>query len=161
MATNKASGLTTSAILLADRKEKQGERYLFDSWAIRYGDMTKRKLSKQQWFAEYQSNDKRLTDYSWGAVEKYFNAFGRAVKKYGSLDNAKKQYLLDTRRMYVEVSKFVAWCPDGQRAKNVPKKDAKQSLYETVTLTRSEANKRLSAYPKAMREDIIKSLGIK
>lgn len=94
-----------------------------EAWAIRYDDMVKRGLTKKQWFTEYKNNNQRLTDYSWGAVEKYFGAFQRAVKKYGSLANAEKEYLKDTRRMYVEVRLFVSWCPAGQREKNAGKSD--------------------------------------
>ena len=119
MATNKASGLPTSALLLADRKEKQGERLVFDAWIIRYNDMCKRGLTKKQWFAEYTKEDKRLTDYKWDTVDKYFGAITRAVKKYGSAENAVKAYLLDTQKAYVEVKFFIAWAPAGQRAKGV------------------------------------------
>jgi len=151
MATIKASGLTASAILLADRKEKQGERLIFDAWIIRYNDMCKRGLTKKQWFAEYKQNEKRLTDYSWDTVEKYFGAITRAVKKYGSAENAVKAYLKDTRKAYVEIKFFIAWAPAGQRAKaSAPK--AKVIEREAMKYSVKELEAMLAFRKNAMKK---------
>jgi hypothetical protein len=119
MATIKASGLPARSITLrnADLLEKKGERNIFDAWILRYDEMMKLGLTPSKLHKLYASDDKRLTDYSVGAFEKYLSAIKRAVKKYGSADNAVKAYLKDTRKTYVEIFYFIKWAPEGQRAK--------------------------------------------
>ena len=90
---------------------------------MRYFVMVSKGFTPQKLHAEYASDGKRLTDYSLGAFEKYLSAINRAVKKYGTIENAKAQYLKETRRTYVEIRPFIEWAPAGQRAKS----DAKSS----------------------------------
>ncbi len=80
--------------------------------------MTQRGETWKQYFTAYSKYDKRQTDWSSSTFEKYLPAIGRAVKKYGSYENARKAYLKETRKAYVEVVPFIKWCPAGQRAKN-------------------------------------------
>lgn len=128
---------------------------------MRHSDMVQRGDSVAKYHKFYLSDPNRITDYSLSSFDKYLGAINRAVRKYGSYDDAKRAYLNETRREYIEISKFCSWAPTGQRAKNVPKKDGKQKLYETVSLNRAEANKRLASLPKSMRDEIILLLGIK
>lgn len=110
-----------------------------------------------------RNNDHVTTKMPMAQTEKVLGAIRRAVQKYGSVANAKKAHASWVKQegyKYADISNFKLFAPSGQRAKT-EKKDTKQKLYETVSLNRSEANKRLASLPKSMRDDIIKLLGIK
>jgi hypothetical protein len=158
LATNKASGLTAwNTSRKADLLNKKGELSFWEEWCLRHSDMVARGDTPAKYHKHYSSDDKRITDYSLGAFDKYLGAITRAVKKYGSYESARLAYLSETRYMYIEIAKFVRWAPAGQRAKS----DKKPAPSVAVTLTRADAVKRLSAYPKAMRDEIISALGLK
>lgn len=158
MATNKASGLTAwNTSRKADLLNKKGERSHWDEWCLRHSDMVARGDTPAKYFKHYESDDKRITDYKLGTFDRYLGAITRAVKKYGSYENAHKAYLKETNRFYIEIAKFVAWAPAGQRAKS----DSKPTPATAVTLTRAEASKRLAQLPKAMRDEVIAMLGLK
>ena len=134
--TNKASGLTarnTPVSVKADQLDKAGANKAFDAWVERHREMTKRGESWKQYFTAYSNYDKRLTDWSSSTFEKYLPAITRAVKKYGSYENAKSAYLKETRKAYVEIVPFVKWCPAGQRGKNTDKPNGKrQECYNAL-----------------------------
>ena len=159
MATNKASGLTAHInTTSADALEVKGERFIIDAWFMRYNDMEKRGMTPDKYAKAYRNDTKRVTDYSASTMSQYLGAIKRAVKKYGTTEKAVKAYLVESRREYVEIFYFIKWAPAGQRAKNDTKKPAPATA---ITLTASEAHKRLAKYPKAMRDDIIAELGLK
>ena len=159
MATNKASGLTAwNTSRKADLLNKKGERSHWDEWCLRHSDMVARGDTPAKYFKHYESDDKRITDYKLGTFDRYLGAITRAVKKYGSYDNAHKAYLAETNRFYIEIAKFVAWAPAGQRAKS---DDKKPTPATAITITASEARKRLAKYSPAVRDEIIKALGLK
>jgi hypothetical protein len=153
MATIKASGLSARSITLrnADLLEKKGERNIFDAWILRYDEMMKLGLTPSKLHKLYASDDKRLTDYSVGAFEKYLGAIKRAVSKYGSADNAVKAYLKDSRRAYVEIAFFIQWAPAGQRAKaSAPK--AKVIEREAMKYSVKELEAMLAFRKSAMKK---------
>lgn len=159
MATNKASGLTAwNTSRKADLLNKKGERSFWEEWCLRHADMVARGDTPAKYHKHYLSDGKRITEHSLATFEKYLSAMSRAVRKYGSYDNIEAVYLRETRYEFIEVAKFIRWAPAGQRAKSDTKK---VTLATAVTLTASEASKRLAKYPKAMRDDIIISLGLK
>jgi len=134
--TNKASGLTaqnTPVSVKADQLDKAGASKAFDAWVERHREMTERGETWKQYFTAYSNYDKRLTDWSSSTFEKYLPAITRAVKKYGSYENARKAYLKETRKAYVEIVPFVKWCPAGQRGKNADKPNGKrQECYNAL-----------------------------
>ena len=159
MATNKASGLTAwNTSRNADALNKKGEKAFWEEWCLRHSDMVARGDTPAKYHKHYLADDKRITDYKLGTFDRYLGAITRAVKKYGSYENAKQAYLKETRYHYIEIAKFCSWAPAGQRAKSADKKPAPTTA---VTLTRAEAAKRLATLPKAMRDEVIAMLGIK
>lgn len=143
MATNKASGLTAwNTSRKADLLNKKGERSHWDEWCLRHSDMVARGNTPAKYFEHYLSDEKRTTDYKLGTFDRYLGAITRAVKKYGSYENAHKAYLKETNRYYIEIAKFVAWAPAGQRAKGAEKKAV---AVKTKTWDKAEYIKCLTA----------------
>lgn len=159
MATNKASGLTAwNTSRKADALHKNGAKSHWEEWCLRHSDMVARGESPAKYHKHYASDEKRTTEWSLKTFELYLGAITRAVKKYGSYENAKKAYLDETRYHFIEIAKFVKWAPAGQRSKGEP---VKVKPATAITLTASEARKRLAKYSPAVRDEIISALGLK
>jgi hypothetical protein len=143
--TTKASGLSARVdARKADLLEKKGETYIIDAWALRYDEMMKRGMNPTQYHKAYKNDEKRLTDYSLSVFDKYLGAIKRAVKKYGTFDNAKKAFLLDTRKEYISIREFIAWAPAGQRAKNASTEKKFDVKREAVKYSVKELEQMLS-----------------
>jgi hypothetical protein len=158
LATNKASGLTAwNTSRKADLLNKKGNEHFWEEWCLRHGDMVKRGDSPAKYHKFYASDTKRITDYKLKSFENTLGAITRAVRKYGSYEAAKQAFLKDTRYEYVTIGAFITWAPAGQRAKS----DSKPVPATAITITASEARKRLAKYSPAVRDEIIKALGLK
>jgi hypothetical protein len=158
LATNKASGLTAwNTSRKADLLNKKGNEAFYEEWCLRHEDMVSRGESPARYHKFYEADPKRITDYKLKSFENTLGAITRAVRKYGSYESAKQAFLKDTRYEYVTIGAFIAWAPAGQRAKS----DSKPAPAVAITITASEARKRLAKYSPAVRDEIIKALGLK
>lgn len=158
MATNKASGLTAwNTSRNADALNKKGEKAFWDEWCLRHSDMVARGDTPAKYHKHYLADDKRITDYKLGTFDRYLGAITRAVKKYGSYENAKQAYLKETRYHYIEIAKFCSWAPAGQRAKGVEKKAVavKTKTWDKVEYIKALTNDLVEAgMPRAMAKNI-------
>jgi hypothetical protein len=162
IATNKASGLSARInIIKAESLFVKGDKCVLNGWFALWEDMNRLGVKAQPYAKAYRENEARKTDHSARSVETYLGAVNRAVKKYGSLSKMMEAYeawVKAERYTYGEITNFIKFAPSGQRAQSVPEKVEPATA---VTLTRPEADKRLNAFPKALRDEIIKALGIK
>jgi hypothetical protein len=146
LATNKASGLTAS-IHLTNAKASfiaEGKNGL-DAWFYLYADYKARGIrSRDKWATEYKASPHCVTSHSVSTMSQYVGAIERAVKKYGTVANVRKAHAMFVKDKYeyADISNFVVFAPEGQRAKNTDKKVAPATA---VTLTRAEGVKRLVA----------------
>lgn len=94
-------------------------------------------------------------------TEKTLGAIRRCVAKYDTVAKVKTahaKWVKDNGYAYADITNLRDFAPAGQRAK-VDAVKVKPAI--AVTLTASEARKRLAKYPVAMRDDIVASLGLK
>jgi hypothetical protein len=134
----------------------------YEAWFLVFDDFIASGVRSPLAYAEALAvNPNITTKLPVAQTEKVLGAIRNCVKKYGTIAKVKSahaKWAKDEGYEYVDISNLKKFAPAGQRAKNDDKK-ATPAL--AVTLTRAEANKRLAAFPKSIREEIIKSLGIK
>lgn len=168
IATNKASGLTarnTNNIRQASVLFAGAEGNKYDAWFLLYDDWQASGVKgAQPYAAALAKNPNITTKVPAKQTEEVLGAIRRCVRKYGSVKAVKAahaKWVKANGYEYADVSNLKAFAPDGQRASNTGNTGKSAVPASAVTLTRSEANKRLAVFPKGMRDEIIKALGIK
>lgn len=163
--TNKASVLNarnTNSLRKASDLFASSSADKYEAWFLVFDDFIASGVRSFERYAEALSVNPNITTVLPQAqTVKVLSAISRCVKKYGTIAKVKSAHSVWAKAQgyaYADISNLKKFAPAGQRAKNNDKK-AMPAL--AVTLTRAEASKRLAAYPKSVRDDIIKSLGIK
>lgn len=151
MATNKASGLSAS-IHLTNAKASfiaEGKNGL-DAWFFLYADYKARGIrSRDKWASDYKASPHCVATHSVSTISQYVGAIDRAVKKYGTVANALKAHavFVKDKYEYADISNFIVFAPEGQRAKGVEKKAV---AVKTKTWDKAE-------YIKALTSDLVEA----
>ena len=165
--TNKASVLNarnTNSLRKASDLFASSSADKYEAWFLVFDDFIASGVRSVEAYAEALSvNPNITTKLPTEQTKKVLYAIRNCVAKYGTIAKVKSahaKWAKDNEYHYVDISNLKKFAPAGQRAKNEGNKE-KVVPALAVTLTRAEANKRLAAFPKSIREEIIKSLGIK
>lgn len=127
MRTTQASGLSASSHLRNAKaffiaEGGNGLAAWFSLWED-YNSRDIRAVSK--WAEQYRKSPLCVVTNSVSTISQYVGAIDRAVKKYGSLNKAKKaheKWVAGERGYeFADISNFVKFAPEGQRAKNKAK----------------------------------------
>lgn len=166
MLTNTVSARRTRNITTASELFASSENDRYEAWFHLYLDFVDSGIKSPATYAVGIAGNPFITTKLPSAqTEKVLGAIRRAVAKYGTINKVKvahAKWAKENGYEYVDISNFKLFAPAGQRAKNV-KKDAKQALYETVSLNRADAVKRLMAggMKRAEANNVATLLGIK
>lgn len=92
------------------------------AWFALWQDYNSRNIrSVSKWAEQFRASKHCNVSNSVSTISQYVGAIDRAVKKYGSLNNAKKAHMkfvnADDGFMFADITNFVKFAPEGQRAK--------------------------------------------
>lgn len=157
--TNNASGVSASTKNIISNWRKvepkliSGYQSEFDAWMDAAVFAHKNRISA----SAYARAVSEVSKTSENSIRQYVGACLVLLRKFHTPDAVRAEIL--KRYEYVNIVNARSIANGlGQRSKSAT---ATIKPHEAVTLTRAEASKRLAKYPKAMRDDIIKALGIK
>ena len=156
LATNKASGLTASTHLNNAKAlfAQEGATGL-SAWFSLWQDYNARGIKAvSKWAEQYKLSSHCNVSNSVSTISQYVGAIDRAVKKYGSLGNAKKEHMkfvnADDGYMFADITNFVKFAPEGQRAKGVAKDKPVVIEREAMKYSVAQLEKMLAFRKKAM-----------
>ena len=93
------------------------------AWFSLWQDYNSRNIrSVSKWAEQYKVSKHCNVSNSVSTISQYVGAIDRAVKKYGSLANAKKEHIKWVNKAdgyeFADITNFMKFAPAGQRAKN-------------------------------------------